>query len=107
MERDALAELSRERLIELVLGLATRVAELEARLEQPPKTSGYATWSHRLDHPPDEWPVTSRAPDLPMPRYFDSIAGMSSSTSACGPGWLRWSMTTVWSGAHGGGPRKL
>src|SRR5215213_4217469 len=40
MERDALAELSREQLIELVLGLAARVAELEARLEQPPKTPG-------------------------------------------------------------------
>src|SRR3954447_14567626 len=40
MERDALAELSREQLIELVLGLAARVAELEARLGQPPKTPG-------------------------------------------------------------------
>ena len=40
MERDALAELSREQLIELVLGLAVRVAELEARLDQPPKTPG-------------------------------------------------------------------
>jgi transposase len=40
MERDALAELSREQLIDLVLGLAARVAELEARLEQPPKTPG-------------------------------------------------------------------
>src|SRR4051812_13248852 len=40
MEREALAELSREQLIELVLGLAARVAELEARLGQPPKTSG-------------------------------------------------------------------
>jgi transposase len=40
MERDALAELSREQLVELVLGLAARVAELEARLEQPPKTPG-------------------------------------------------------------------
>ena len=33
-------ELSREQLIELVLGLAARVAELEARLGQPPKTPG-------------------------------------------------------------------
>src|SRR5688572_31779717 len=40
MERDVLAELSREQLIELVLGLAARVAELEARLGQPPKTPG-------------------------------------------------------------------
>ena len=40
MERDGLVELSREQLIELVLGLAARVAELEARLEQPPKTPG-------------------------------------------------------------------
>jgi transposase len=40
MERDALAELSREQLIELVLGLAARVAELEARQNQPPKTPG-------------------------------------------------------------------
>src|SRR5215218_8293799 len=40
MERDALAELSREQLIELVVGLAARVAELEARLGQPPKTPG-------------------------------------------------------------------
>jgi transposase len=40
MERDALAELSREQLIELVLGLAARVAELEAQPGQPPKTPG-------------------------------------------------------------------
>jgi transposase len=40
MERDALAELSREQLIELILGLAARVAELEAGLGQPPKTPG-------------------------------------------------------------------
>src|SRR5919112_1447087 len=40
MEREALAELSREQLIELVLGLAARVAELEARLGGPPKTPG-------------------------------------------------------------------
>jgi transposase len=40
MERDALAELSREQLIEVVLGLAAEVAELKARLEQPPKTPG-------------------------------------------------------------------
>src|SRR5215218_9197982 len=40
MERDALAELSREQLVELVLTLAAEVAELKARLEQPPKTPG-------------------------------------------------------------------
>jgi transposase len=40
MERDALAELSREQLIELVLGLAARVADLEAQQNQPPKTPG-------------------------------------------------------------------
>jgi transposase len=40
MERDALAELSREQLVELVLALATEVAELKARLGQPPKTPG-------------------------------------------------------------------
>src|SRR3954468_2127447 len=40
MERDALAELSREQLIELVLGLAAEVAELKARMGQPPKTPG-------------------------------------------------------------------
>ncbi len=40
MERDALAELSRERLVELVLALAAEVAELKARLGQPPKTPG-------------------------------------------------------------------
>jgi transposase len=40
MERDALAELSREQLIELVLGLAAEVAELKARLGQPPKRPG-------------------------------------------------------------------
>lgn len=40
MERDALAELSREQLIELVLALATEVAELKAGQGQPPKTSG-------------------------------------------------------------------
>jgi len=40
MERDALAEMSREQLVELVLGLAAEVAELKARLGQPPKTPG-------------------------------------------------------------------
>ena len=40
MDRDALAELSREQLIELVLGLAAEVAELKAQLGQPPKTPG-------------------------------------------------------------------
>jgi transposase len=40
MERDALAELSREQLIELVLGLVAEVAELKARVGQPPKTPG-------------------------------------------------------------------
>ena len=40
MERDALAELSREQLVELVLALAAEVAELKARLGQPPKTPG-------------------------------------------------------------------
>ncbi len=40
MERDALAEMTQEQLIELVLSLAARVAELEARLGQPPKTPG-------------------------------------------------------------------
>ena len=38
MDRETLAELSREQLIELVLALAARVAELEARLGGPPKT---------------------------------------------------------------------
>jgi len=40
MDRDALAELSREQLLELVVQLAMRVAELEAQLGQPPKTPG-------------------------------------------------------------------
>src|SRR5436190_20462806 len=40
MERDELAELSREHLVELVLALSTEVAELKARLGQPPKTPG-------------------------------------------------------------------
>ena len=40
MDGDALAEMSREQLIELVLGLAARVAELEAQQGQPPKTPG-------------------------------------------------------------------
>jgi transposase len=40
MERDALAELSREQLVELVLALAAEVAELKARGGQPPKTPG-------------------------------------------------------------------
>ncbi len=40
MGRDALAELSREQLIELVLALAAEVAELKARQGQPPKAPG-------------------------------------------------------------------
>src|SRR3954454_3545449 len=40
MERDALAELSREQLVELVLTLAAEVAELKAQIGQPPKTPG-------------------------------------------------------------------
>src|SRR3954452_17467839 len=40
MERDALVELSREQLVELVLTLAAEVAELKARQGQPPKTPG-------------------------------------------------------------------
>src|SRR3954468_6469648 len=40
MERDALAELSREQLIELVLGLAAEVAELKGEIGRPPKTPG-------------------------------------------------------------------
>src|SRR4051812_45533598 len=40
MDRDALAELSREQLVELVLTLATEVAALKAQLGQPPKTPG-------------------------------------------------------------------
>src|SRR3954467_5079111 len=40
MERDALAELSREQLVDLVLGLAAEVAELQARIGRPPKTPG-------------------------------------------------------------------
>src|SRR5215212_4842014 len=40
MERDALAELSREQLVELVLTLAAEVAELKAQIGRPPKTPG-------------------------------------------------------------------
>jgi len=40
MDREALAELSREQLIELVLGLAAEVVELKAQQGQPPKTPG-------------------------------------------------------------------
>src|SRR3954468_6882622 len=40
MERDALSELSREQLIELVLTLAAEVAELKRQQGQPPKTPG-------------------------------------------------------------------
>src|SRR5436190_19584870 len=40
MERDALSDLSREQLIELVLGLAAEVAELKVQIGQPPKTPG-------------------------------------------------------------------
>jgi hypothetical protein len=40
MGRDALAELSREQLIELVLALAAEVAKLKARQGQPPKAPG-------------------------------------------------------------------
>jgi transposase len=40
MERDGLADLSREQLIELVLVLAAEIAELKAQQNQPPKTPG-------------------------------------------------------------------
>lgn len=40
MERDALAELSREQLVELVLALAAEIAELKTQRGQPPKTPG-------------------------------------------------------------------
>ena len=40
MDRDALAELSREQLVDLVLRLAAEVAELKAQIGQPPKTPG-------------------------------------------------------------------
>src|SRR5919112_713099 len=40
MERDALAELSREQLVDLVLALTAEVAELKAQIGQPPKTPG-------------------------------------------------------------------
>jgi transposase len=40
MDGDALAEMSREQLIELVLVLAAEVAELKAQIGQPPKTPG-------------------------------------------------------------------
>jgi hypothetical protein len=40
MGRDALAKLSREQLIELVLALAAEVAELKARQGQPPTAPG-------------------------------------------------------------------
>lgn len=40
MDRDALSELSREQLVDLVLGLAAEVAELKAQIGQPPKTPG-------------------------------------------------------------------
>jgi transposase len=40
MDRDALARLSREQLIELVLALATEVAALQAQQRRPPKTPG-------------------------------------------------------------------
>jgi len=40
MGRDALAELSREQLMELVLALAAEVAALTARQGQPPKAPG-------------------------------------------------------------------
>ena len=40
MERDALAELSHEQLVELVLALAAEVAELKRQQGQPPKTPG-------------------------------------------------------------------
>ena len=40
MDRDALAESSREQLIELVPGLAAEVAELKGQQGQPPKMPG-------------------------------------------------------------------
>jgi hypothetical protein len=47
MEREALADLSREQLLELAL--AAEVAEVKARLGQPPKTPGNSSV------PPSEW----------------------------------------------------
>src|SRR5688572_10673722 len=40
MDREALAGLSREQLVELVVALAAEVAELKAQRGQPPKTPG-------------------------------------------------------------------
>jgi hypothetical protein len=47
MGRDALAELRREQLIELVLALAAEVAELKARQGQPPKAPGNSSFCRR------------------------------------------------------------
>ena len=44
MERDALAELSREQLIEPVVTLAAEVAELKRQQGQPPKTPGNSSF---------------------------------------------------------------
>ena len=49
MWRDALAELGREQLIELVLALAAEVAKLKARQGLPPKVPGTSSV------PPSMW----------------------------------------------------
>jgi transposase len=53
MDREALAELSREQLLELVVQLAGRVAELEARLGQPPKRPGNSSVPPSVGFKPD------------------------------------------------------
>jgi len=53
MDRDALAELSREQLVELVLMLATEVAALKAQIGQPPKTPGNSSVPPSVGYKPN------------------------------------------------------
>src|SRR5215212_997417 len=53
MDREALADLSREQLVELVLALATEVAALKAQLGQPPKTPGNSSVPPSVGYKPN------------------------------------------------------
>src|SRR4051812_18559511 len=66
-------------------------------LQHAPNVSGYSVASHKLDHPPDEWPVMIRADACGMSLNRFSSSGMSSVMSALpyGP-FTSESMNNVW-----------